>query len=150
MCEYLSLSLGVCHFIGLESVCVRPPGGHSLSRRCNPTPAAKPHPIQPLVSRRKSQTLTLTLRTSCGVAIGICIDRKDGCACGNWSKRDFRGGDQWCCRLQQRSRLRLAHCLNFKRLKVSEEELGRQRGRTGEMQVNATRTQCLEVNIVKV
>lgn len=58
-------------------LCVRPPGGHSLSRRCNPTPTAKPHPIQPLVSRRKSQTLTLTLRTICRVAIEICIDTKN-------------------------------------------------------------------------
>lgn len=67
-CEYLNLRWAVCEFIGLESfcVCVRPPGGHSLSRRCNPTPTAKPHPLLPLGSSRKSQTLTLTLCTSCG------------------------------------------------------------------------------------
>lgn len=33
---------------------------------------------------------------------------------------------------------------------MREEELGRQRGRTGEMEVNATPAQCLEENIVKV
>lgn len=77
-----------------------------------------PHPllslIPSLVSRRKSQTLTLNLRTIWRVAIEICIDAKSVCARGNQSQACFRADVPRCCRLQQCSALRFTHCLDFK------------------------------------